>query len=439
MGALDRRHWRLDLAERRQKAPEENPFKPGYGTVPPCLAGRDAEQAGRYLARGVSAGKGEVHDAVAKVDPGIFPGAFCKVTADLLGGDARRCNVIHADGAGSKAALAYLHYRETGDARVFHGIAQDSIVMNLDDLLCVGLRGPALIASIINRNAKRCPGEVVAALIAGAEAFLASLRDEGVEALSGGGETADLGDLTGTLTVDSCAVAVMDRAHVIANDLRPGLAIVGLASTGKASYEARENSGIGSNGLTSARHDLLAHVYAEKYPETYDAAMPEELAYCGPYRLEDPLPGSAFSVGEALLCPTRTYAPLVQHMLAALGKEVAGLVHCSGGGQTKCLRFGKGIHFVKDSLFPVPPVFRAIQKESGADWREMHQVFNMGHRMEAYLPEKRVDDLVALAGEYGIAAKRVGHTEPSPDGKQGARNSLALTCAEGGQVCRYGG
>ena len=399
------------------------------------MAGKREQEAGRYLARGVSAGKREVHDAVAKVDPGIFPGAFCKVTPDLLGGDGRRCNVIHADGAGSKAALAYLHYRETGDARVFHGIAQDSIVMNLDDLLCVGLRGPALFASIINRNAKRCPGEVVAALIEGAEAFLASLRDQGVQALSGGGETADLGDLTGTLTVDSCAVAVMERADVIANDLVPGLAIVGLASTGKASYEAQENSGIGSNGLTSARHDLLCRHYADQYPETYDAAMPRELAYCGPYRLEDPLPGSALSVGEALLCPTRSYAPLVQRMLADFGKEVVGLVHCSGGGQTKCLRFGKGVHFVKDNLFPVPAVFRAVQKESGADWREMHQVFNMGHRMEVYLPEARVDDLLALAGSYGIAARRIGHTEPS----RTAQNSLALSCADGGQVCRYGG
>ena len=367
------------------------------------------------------------------MDPGVAPGAFCKVAPDLLGGDPGRCCVIHSDGAGSKSALAYLWYRETGDASVFRGIAQDSIVMNLDDLLCVGVTGPILLSSTINRNARNCPGEVVEALIEGGEAFLEELRGQGVAVHSGGGETADVGDLTGTVVVDSCAVASMARADLIANRIGPGLAIVGLASTGKARYESRENSGIGSNGLTSARHDLLDGRYGRKYPESFDPGMPGELAYSGRYGLDDALPDSPFTVGEALLCPTRTYAPLILALRERLGGDIAGLVHCSGGGQTKCLRFGEGVHFVKDAVFPVPAVFRAIQGESGVDSREMYRVFNMGWRMEVYLEERWVEEVVALAAEFGIDAKQVGRTEGAVGG-----NRLSIAC-ENGEVCEYEG
>lgn len=377
------------------------------------------DSIGRYQARGVSSDKTEVHKVVDKLDHGLFSNAFCKITEDFLTGNPDLCNVIHADGSGTKSILAYLAYKETGDASVFHGISQDSIVMNLDDLLCVGVNGRILISNTVNRNALNCPGEVVAALIAGSENFLAQLRSVGVRIYSGGGETADVGDLTGTIVVDSCAVAVMKKKDVLTGaQIRPGLVIVGLSSTGQATYEQRETSGIGSNGLTSARHELLARYYADKYPESFDANVSPELMYCGPYKLEDPLPDSPFTVGAALLSPTRTYAPVVYKLLDDHPGVIQALIHCSGGAQTKCLKFGRNVHFIKDQLFPTPPVFKAIQKVSGTAWKEMYKVFNMGHRMEVYCEPACADTVIAVAQGFGIDAQVIGRTEANEDGSK---------------------
>jgi len=371
----------------------------------------------RYQARGVSSDKKEVHAVVDSMDRGLFPGAFCKVTEDYLTGDPGKCNLIHADGSGTKSILAYLHYRETGDPTVFRGIAQDSIVMNVDDLLCAGATGRILLSSTINRNARNFPGECLAELIRGTEDFLQLLRDQGLDIASGGGETADVGDLTGTVTVDSCAVAVMDRAEVVDNArIRPGLAILGLASYGQAAYEAFENSGIASNGLTSARHDLLSPHYRENYPETFDPATDPAVVYCGPHRMGDPLPDSSMTVGQALLSPTRTYAPVMHRLLTAHRDKIVGLVHCSGGAQTKCLRFGTGMHFIKDNLLPVPPIFREIQRASDTTPHEMYQVFNMGHRMEVYCAQEHAEALLAEIEPFGITAQVVGRTEASSSG-----------------------
>jgi len=384
-----------------------------------------AASVSRYQARGVSSDKTEVHSVVDQLDSGAVPGAFCKITEDFLSGDPEKCNVIHSDGSGTKSIIAYLHYKETGDASVFHGIAQDSIVMNLDDLLCIGVNGRILFSNTVNRNALNCPGEVISALIDGSEAFMATMRDNGVEIYSGGGETADVGDLTGTVVVDSCAVVTMKKADVIANAITPGLAIVGLSSTGQASFESVENSGIGSNGLTSARHDMLCHDYAEKYPESYDSNVQQDLVYCGPYHLGDPLPESQLSVGEALLSPTRSYAPVIQTLMKELGSEIKGLIHCSGGAQTKCLKFGTGTHYIKENLFPVPPIFGAIQQASGTGWNEMYKVFNMGHRMEIYLHPSQVDTVLSVADSFNIAAQQIGYTEPAE------HNHLWLTDTNG--------
>ncbi len=388
--------------------------------------------ASRYEARGVSATKSEVHEAISKLDRGLFPLAFCKITEDYLTGDPDLCNVIHADGSGTKSLLAYLHYRETGEAQVFRGIAQDSIVMNLDDLLCVGATGRILSSSTINRNAKRVGADVLSELISGTDEFLARLRRQGVDIHSGGGETADVGDLTPTLLVDSCTTAVMRKADVLAGEgIRPGLCIVGLSSAGRASYEDAENSGIGSNGLTSARHDLLSAYYRKKYPETFDPQIDPDLVYTGPFRMSDKLPGSTLSVGEALLSPTRSYAPVITALLSAQRSRIKGIVHCSGGGQTKCLRFGRGVHFVKDTLLPVPAVFKTIQRVSGTPWKEMYQVYNMGHRMEIYCLPKDARMVIAAAQDHGILAQQVGHTEKSADGE----NRLSLT--HGRRQLRY--
>jgi phosphoribosylformylglycinamidine cyclo-ligase len=372
---------------------------------------------------------------VDKLGPGLFPGAFCKILPDHLTGGKALCNVIHADTAGTKSIIAYLHWRETGDARVFRGIAQDSIVMNLDDLLCIGVTGRILFSSTINRNARRFPAEPLAELIAGNEEFLARLRRLGVEAVNGGGETADVGDLIGTVDAGSCAVAVLRRRDVISNQkLVPGLAIVGLASFGRAKYEAAENSGIGCNGLTSARHDLLNSFYRKKYPETFDPATDPALVYCGPFRLGDKLPGAGkMTVGEGLLSPTRTYAPIVAKLLKENRAAIAGLIHCSGGGQTKCLRFGRKVHFIKDNLFPPPPIFQAIQKASGADAREMHRVFNMGHRLEVYCRPRDAKWVIGVAEKSGVAAQVVGVTEPSTR-KDGSNH---LTIVSGVQTLAY--
>ncbi|MBN2320674.1 MAG: phosphoribosylformylglycinamidine cyclo-ligase [Acidobacteria bacterium] len=394
------------------------------------VTGGDAG-TGRYQARGVSSDKTEVHSAVDGLEQGLFANSFCKVTEDYLTGNPEHCNVIHADGCGTKSILAYLHYRETGDPLVFHGISQDSIVMNLDDLLCVGVNGRILISNTVNRNALNCPGEVVAALIEGSENFLSSLREVGVSIYSGGGETADVGDLTGTVVVDSCAVAVMKKKDVITGDLiKPGLVIVGLSSTGRAVYESTENSGIGSNGLTSARHDMLGPYYAEQYPESYDADVSRELMYCGPFRLEDPLPESEMTVGQAILSPTRTYAPVIYRLLEEHPGLIKGLIHCSGGGQTKCLKFGRDVHFIKDNLFSTPAVFKAVQEASGTDWKEMYKVFNMGHRMEVYCEADRANIVMTVAKSFNIDARIIGRTETSTDGNR-------LSLRHGDEVLEY--
>ncbi|MGB0370763.1 MAG: AIR synthase-related protein [Opitutales bacterium] len=393
------------------------------------------QEGSRYAGRGVSSSKNEVHAVVDKMDRGIVPGAFCKITADVLTGDPTKANIIHADGSGTKSILGYLHYRETGDPSVFAGIAQDSIVMNLDDLICTGAIKNILISSTVNRNARNFPGEALGALIKGNESFLSEMRNLGVGITSGGGETADVGDLTGTVTVDSCAVCVMDRSDIIDNhQIEPGLAIVGLASFGKANYESAENSGIGSNGLTSARHDMLCSHYRETYPETWDSNTDPALLYCGPYRMEDPLPGSELSVGQALLSPTRTYAPIVSKLLQDNREAIKGMVHCSGGGQTKCLRFGNGVHYLKDNLFPTPPLFSAIQKASGTSDQEMYQVYNMGHRLEIYCPESAAKGIIETAQSFGVDAQIIGKTVAS--GRTDGSNHVSIQHSE--QILEYG-
>jgi len=389
----------------------------------------------RYNQRGVSSSKEEVHKVVDHMDRGLFPGAFCKITEDSLTGRGDFCNVIHSDGAGTKSILGYLWYQETGDASVFKGIAQDSLVMNLDDLACVGAWERVMISSTVNRNARNFPGEALAALIEGTEEFLQSLRDMGISVVSGGGETADVGDLTGTVAVDSCAVAVLERKKVIDNaSICPGLAIIGLSSCGKANYEDFENSGIGSNGLTSARHELLSKHYFKQYPETYDPSTPEEYLYCGPYRMSDPLPNSSLSVGKALLSPTRTYLPIAKAIAQELGDQLKGLVHCSGGGQTKCMRFGTNVHHIKDNLFPIPPLFSEIQKASGTTHEEMHQVYNMGHRLEVYCLPEYADQVIEISNSFQIDAQVVGRTESSSR-PQGSNH---VTIQRDGRELSYG-
>ena len=379
----------------------------------------------RYAQRGVSSSKSEVHAVVDKLDPGIFPGTFCKISADQLTGNPDKCNIIHSDGSGTKSTLAYLHYRETGDPSGFRKTAQDSLVMNIDDLLCVGAIDGILISSTVNRNARTVPGEALTELICGTEDFLSLMRSYGVGAHSGGGETADVGDLTGTVTVDSCAVVVMDRKQVLDNaNIKPGLAIVGLASAGQATYETFENSGIGSNGLTSARHDLLSPYYLKKYPETCDPSTDASFLYCGPYKMEHPLPGSSMSVGEALMSPTRTYAPIVKQLLEEDRDAIHGMVHCSGGGQTKCLRFGTSVHIIKDNFLPIPPIFTAIQTASGTSDEEMFRVYNMGHRMEIYCEPERAAQIIAKSKSFGINAQIVGRTEVTC--KQNGKNHLTI-------------
>ncbi len=390
---------------------------------------------GRYASRGVSAGKEEVHAAVDKLDQGLFKGAFCKITEDYLTGSKTRCNVIHSDGSGTKSIIAYLYYKETGDASIFRGISQDSIVMNIDDLLCIGAFERILLSNTVNRNARNFDGKALAQLIGGSEDFLAKMRKLGVKIYSGGGETADVGDLTGAVVVDSCAVAVMKRKDVITGEkIKPNLAIVGLSSAGKATYEDFENSGIGSNGLTSARHDTLSPYYRKKYPETYDANTEESLVYCGPYRLEDKLEGSDMTVGQALLSPTRTYAPVIMKIVKKYPELIKGLVHCSGGGQTKCLRFGKGVHFVKDNLLPVPPIFKAIQKASGTTVKEMYEVYNMGHRMEVYCTKADAKKVIEIANYFGIDAQIVGYTEKTK--RSDKKNHLTIKVD--GKTIEYG-
>ncbi len=367
----------------------------------------------RYARRGVSASKEDVHHAIAQLDKGLFPKAFCKIVPDMLAGDPDFCTIMHADGAGTKSALAYLYWRETGDMSVWRGIAQDAIVMNTDDLICVGATGPMLLSSTIGRNKNLIPGYIIAELISGTEEVLQQLRDHGIEIYSTGGETADVGDLVRTLIVDSTVVARMRRDAVISNDrIRAGDVIVGLASFGQATYEKQYNGGMGSNGLTSARHDILAHYLADEYPESFDPAIDKLLIYSGSKRLTDPVAGTGLTVGQLILSPTRTYAPVAKVLLDELRPHIHGLVHCSGGAQTKVLHFVENLHIIKNNLFPIPPLFRLIQSESGTEWQEMYQVFNMGHRLEVYLGEEHAQRVIDIAKSYNIDAQIIGHVEP---------------------------
>lgn len=366
----------------------------------------------RYNMRGVSASKEDVHNAIKNVDKGIFPGAFCKIIPDILGGDPDYCNIMHADGAGTKSSLAYMYWRETGDLSVWKGIAQDALIMNIDDLLCVGATDNILVSSTIGRNKLLVPGEVIAAIINGTEELLADLREMGVTVYSTGGETADVGDLVRTIIVDSTVTCRMRRADVIDNaNICGGDVIVGLSSSGQATYEKGYNGGMGSNGLTSARHDVFAKYLAEKYPESFDAAVPDELVYSGKMKLTDAVEGSPIDAGKLVLSPTRTYAPVIKKLLDEMRHDIHGMVHCSGGAQTKIMHFVKNKHVIKDNMFPVPPLFKLIREQSGTDWAEMYKVFNMGHRMEIYLAPEHAQKVIDISRGFGIDAQIVGLVE----------------------------
>jgi len=367
----------------------------------------------RYARRGVSAAKEDVHKAIKNVDKGLFPKAFCKIVPDYLTGDPDHCLVMHADGAGTKSSLAYMYWKETGDLSVWKGIAQDALIMNIDDLLCVGATDSIMLSSTIGRNKNLIPGEVISAIINGTEELLADLREHGVNIYSTGGETADVGDLVRTIIVDSTVTARMHRGDVIDNaNIRPGDVIVGLASFGQATYEKEYNGGMGSNGLTSARHDVFAKYLADKYPESYDHAVPRELVYSGTKKLTDRVEGTPIDAGKLVLSPTRTYAPVITKMLEEIDRSaIHGMVHCSGGAQTKVLHFVEDLHILKDNLFDIPPLFKLIQQESKTDWREMYQVFNMGHRMELYVDPYVADRLIDISKAFGVDARVIGRVE----------------------------
>lgn len=367
----------------------------------------------RYDARGVSASKEEVHSAIRNIDKGLFPKAFCKIIPDILGGDPEWCNVMHADGAGTKSSLAYLYWKETGDLSVWKGIAQDALIMNIDDLLCVGATDNILVSSTIGRNKNLVPGEVIAAIINGTEELCAELRNMGIGVYLTGGETADVGDLVRTIIVDSTVACRMKRSEVISADrIAPGDVIVGLASFGQATYEKQYNGGMGSNGLTSARHDVFARYLADKYPESFDPAVPANLVYSGSLRLTDPVTETATDAGKLVLSPTRTYAPVIKQILEKQRSGLHGIIHCSGGAQTKVMHFAENVHIVKNNLFPVPPLFRIIQEQSGTAWKEMYKVFNMGHRMELYVTPELAEPLMEISRSFGIDARVIGHVEP---------------------------
>ena len=368
----------------------------------------------RYNQRGVSAGKEDVHNAIANIDKGLFPQAFCKIVPDLLTGSKDHCVVMHADGAGTKSALAYMYWKETSDLSVWKGIAQDALIMNVDDLLCVGATDNILVSSTIGRNKNLITGEVLSALINGSEELLADLREMGIGIDSTGGETADVGDLVRTIIVDSTVVCRMKREDVISNhNIRPGDVIVGLSSSGQATYEKEYNGGMGSNGLTSARHDVFHKYLAEKFPESFDPSVPDDLVYSGNYKLTDKVEGSPLDAGKLVLSPTRTYAPIIKKILDSHRANIHGMVHCSGGAQTKVLHFIDNLHIVKDNLFPIPPLFKAIHEESGTDWKEMYKVFNMGHRMELYVPEEIAQDIIEISESFNVDAQIVGRVEES--------------------------
>ena len=366
----------------------------------------------RYDMRGVSASKEDVHNAIKKIDKGIFPKAFCKIIPDILGGDPDYCNIMHADGAGTKSSLAYLYWKETGDLSVWKGVAQDAVVMNIDDLLCVGATDNILLSSTIGRNKNLIPGEVISAIINGTQEFLDELNRLGVNIISTGGETADVGDLVRTVIVDSTVTCRMPRSQVIDNaNIKGGDVIVGLASFGKATYEDKYNGGMGSNGLTSARHDVFAKYLATAYPESYDHAVPEQLVYAGSKRLTDSIEGVDVDAGQLVLSPTRTYAPIIKRILDTMRSEIHGMVHCTGGAQTKVMHFVENKHVIKDNLFPIPPLFKLIKEESATDWKEMYKVFNMGHRMEIYTAEENGQQIIHIAREFGVEARIIGHVE----------------------------
>ncbi|MDD2284791.1 MAG: AIR synthase-related protein [Paludibacter sp.] len=368
----------------------------------------------RYNLRGVSASKEDVHNAIKNIDKGLYPKAFCKIVPDFLGNDPAYCNIMHADGAGTKSSLAYIYWKETGDLSVWKGIAQDALIMNIDDLLCVGATDNILLSSTIGRNKNLIPGEVISAIINGTNELVKELAEMGVNIYPTGGETADVGDLVRTIIVDSTVTCRMKRVDVIDNaNIRPGDVIVGLSSSGKATYEKEYNGGMGSNGLTSARHDVFANYLAEKYPESYNPDVPQNLAYSGSRKLTDMIAETGLDTGKLVLSPTRTYAPVIKKILAELRPAIHGMVHCSGGAQTKILHFVEQLRVVKNNLFPVPPLFQLIQKESNTDWKEMYKVFNMGHRMEIYLPEEQANKVIEISRSFNITAQVVGYVEQS--------------------------
>lgn len=368
----------------------------------------------RYNLRGVSASKEDVHNAIKNIDKGLYPKAFCKIIPDFLGNDPDYCNIMHADGAGTKSSLAYIYWKETGDLNVWKGIAQDALIMNIDDLLCVGATDNILLSSTIGRNKNLIPGEVISAIINGTNELVEELASMGVNIYPTGGETADVGDLVRTIIVDSTVTCRMKRSEVIDNaNIQAGDVIVGLSSSGQATYEKNYNGGMGSNGLTSARHDVFANYLAVKYPESYNPEIPQNLAYSGSCRLTDEIAGTGLDAGQLVLSPTRTYAPVIKKILEESGREIHGMVHCSGGAQTKILHFIDQLRIVKNNLFPVPPLFQLIQKESKTDWKEMYQVFNMGHRMEIYLPREHADEIIRISKSFNIDAQIVGFVEAS--------------------------
>jgi len=372
----------------------------------------------RYNLRGVSAGKEEVHNAIKSVDKGLYPKAFCKIVPDYLTGDEEYCIVMHADGAGTKSALAYMYWKETGDVSVWKGIAQDALIMNIDDLLCVGATENILLSSTIGRNKNKITGDVIAAIINGTEELLQTLREQGIGIYSTGGETADVGDLVRTIIVDSTVVCRMKRSEVISNHtIQPGDVIVGMSSFGQSTYEESYNGGMGSNGLTSARHDVFNKVLAMKYPESFDPSVPMDLVYSGSKNLTDTVEGTPVNAGQLVLSPTRTYAPIIKSILDQHRSQIHGMVHCSGGAQTKVLHFVDNVHVIKDNLFPIPPLFSMIQAESGTEWQEMYKVFNMGHRMEVYVPADLAPEIIAISKSFGVDAQVVGRVE-AMDGKR---------------------
>jgi len=360
------------------------------------------------MQRGVSADKEDVHNAIKHIDKGLYPHAFCKIVEDYIGQDNSYCNIMHADGAGTKSSLAYMYWKETGDLSVWKGIAQDAVIMNTDDLLCVGATDNILLSSTIGRNKNLIPGEVIAAIINGTEEVLEMLRNNGMNIISTGGETADVGDLTRTIIVDSTVTARMKREDVIVNDIQPGNVIIGLSSFGQANYETEYNGGMGSNGLTSARHDVFNHTYASKYPEAFDPQVPNNLVFTGKYNLTDAVDNSPVNAGKLVLSPTRTYAPIIAEILKEHRNHINGMIHCSGGAQTKVLHFANNVHIIKDNMFELPPLFRVIQEESGTSWQEMYKVFNMGHRMELYLPQAYAEEIISISKSFGVDAQIIG-------------------------------